>query len=132
MSDRHIVVLFLVALIVGAAAALAHGDAGWIMAEPRYVDRDGVYCCGPSDCRREHVAKFRETPAGIEIVTGAGDAGLSPTAATRFRSQCQPNDLWSSSPDMPADAIQISTDLEGGVEDVADDGWSWRWRTDPC
>jgi hypothetical protein len=61
MSDRHIVVPFLVALIVGAAAALAHGDAGWIMAEPRYVDRDGVYCCGrrtaganmpPSSARR--------------------------------------------------------------------------------
>jgi len=53
------------------ATALAHGDAAWIMANPRYVDRDGIHCCGPSDCRREHAAKFRETPAGIEIVTGA-------------------------------------------------------------
>ena len=61
-------------------AALAHGDAAWIMANPRYVDRDGVHCCGPSDCRREHATKFRETPAGIEIVTGAGDVVLMPRA----------------------------------------------------
>lgn len=38
--------------------------AAWIMANVRYVDRDGVHCCGPSDCRREHATKFRETPAG--------------------------------------------------------------------
>jgi len=71
------VVLFLLA-VTAAGAAIAHGDAAWIMAEPRYVDRDGVHCCGPSDCRREHAAKFRETPAGIEIVTGAGDVFLMP------------------------------------------------------
>ena len=73
------VVLFLLALMA-AGAATAHGDAAWIMAEPRYVDRDGVHCCGPSDCRREHAAKFRETPAGVEIVTGAGDIVLMPRA----------------------------------------------------
>jgi hypothetical protein len=67
-----------VALAVTTIAALAHGDAAWIMANPRYVDRDGVHCCGPSDCRREHATKFRETPAGIEIVTGAGDVVLMP------------------------------------------------------
>lgn len=67
-----------VALSGATFAALAHGDAAWIMANPRYVDRDGVHCCGPSDCRREHAAKFRETPAGIEIVTGAGDVVLMP------------------------------------------------------
>ena len=73
------VVLFALAL-TAAGAALAHGDAAWIMANPRYVDRDGVHCCGPSDCRREHATKFRETPAGIEIVTGAGDVVLMPRA----------------------------------------------------
>ena len=70
-------ILFLLAAM-SAGAAMAHGDASWIMANPRYVDRDGVHCCGPSDCRREHAAKFRETPAGIEIVTGAGDVFLMP------------------------------------------------------
>ena len=71
------VVLFLLAFMA-AGAAIAHGDAAWIMADPRYVDRDGVHCCGPSDCRREQAMKFRETPAGIEIVTGAGDVVLMP------------------------------------------------------
>ena len=74
------VVLFLLAAMAAGAAALAHGDAAWIMAEPRYVDRAGVHCCGPADCRREHAAKFRETQAGIEIVTGAGDVVLMPRA----------------------------------------------------
>ena len=79
---RHLAALSL--LVTGAVAstlpprAEAHGDAAWIMAEPRYVDRDGVHCCGPSDCRREQAVKFRETPAGIEIVTGAGDVVLMP------------------------------------------------------
>lgn len=72
-------VLFALAF-TAACAAWAHGDAVWIMANPRYVDRDGVHCCGPSDCRREHATKFRETPAGIEIVTGAGDVVLMPRA----------------------------------------------------
>lgn len=71
------VVLFVLAAM-SAGVALAHGDAGWIMAEPRYVDRAGVHCCGPADCRREHATKLRETPAGIEIVTGAGDVVLMP------------------------------------------------------
>lgn len=73
-------VVLLVMAALSAGAAMAHGDASWIMAEPRYVDRDGVHCCGPSDCRREHAAKFRETPAGVEIVTGAGDVVLMPRA----------------------------------------------------
>lgn len=72
-------VLFALAAL-SVSAALAHGDASWIMANPRYVDRDGVHCCGPSDCRREHATKFRESPAGIEIVTGAGDVVLMPRA----------------------------------------------------
>ena len=75
-------VLVLAALTILAVwqctAALAHGDAGWIMANPRYVDRDGVHCCGPSDCRREQATKFTETPAGIEILTGAGVVVLMP------------------------------------------------------
>lgn len=80
---RHFAALSLLITAAVASPALlrsadAHGDAAWIMANPRYVDRDGVHCCGPSDCRREHATKFRETPAGIEIVTGAGDVVLMP------------------------------------------------------
>jgi hypothetical protein len=32
------------------ALLLAHGDASWIMAEPKYRDAAGIHCCGPSDC----------------------------------------------------------------------------------
>ena len=31
-------------------AALAHGDAAWIMQEPHFKDRAGLHCCGPADC----------------------------------------------------------------------------------
>jgi len=81
LSTRPLAIIFSAAFVLStmwAAAVLAHGDAAWIMANPRYVDRDGVHCCGPADCRREHAAKFRETPAGVEIVTGAGDVVLMP------------------------------------------------------
>lgn len=48
--------------------------------QPRYVDRDGVHCCGPCDCRRKHATKLRETQAGIATTTGAGDIILMPRA----------------------------------------------------
>lgn len=69
------VVLFVLGFTV-VGTALPQGDAAWIMANPRYVDRDGVLCCGRSDCRRELATKFCETPSGIEIVAGAGDVVL--------------------------------------------------------
>jgi len=43
-----------VVLVGVTIAALPHGDAAWIMDNPR----DRVHCCGPSACRREHAAKF--------------------------------------------------------------------------
>ena len=48
--------------------------------QPRYVDRDGVHCCGPCDCRRQHATKLRETQAGIATTTDAGDIILMPRA----------------------------------------------------
>jgi hypothetical protein len=58
MRARIVAVIFwlwllgwIVLLITASVqSALAHGDAEWIMREPRYVDRNGVHCCGPSDC----------------------------------------------------------------------------------
>lgn len=42
--------MILLALVVWPAAAWAHGDASWIMREPRFLDRQGFHCCGTSDC----------------------------------------------------------------------------------
>lgn len=67
-------------LLAATVAARPHGDATWIMENARYVDRDGVHCCGPSDCRREHASKFREGSDGIHVTTGAGDNVLMPRA----------------------------------------------------
>lgn len=41
--------------MIALAAALllfVHGEAEWIMREPRYRADDGVHCCGPTDCER--------------------------------------------------------------------------------
>ena len=66
------------ALAVVATNAHAHGDAEWIMANPRHVDADNVHCCGPTDCRRESAIKFREAPEGVYVAVGAGDETLMP------------------------------------------------------
>ena len=75
------VVLFVLGL-TAAGAALAHGDAACLMANPRYVVRDGPLL-RPSDCRCEFATKFRQTPPGIEIVTGAGNFGLMSRALVK-------------------------------------------------
>ena len=46
------------------APVYAHGDAEWIMREPRYVTEQKVHCCGPSDCER--------APKGAVVLTGSG------------------------------------------------------------
>lgn len=58
----------------------AHDAATWIMENPRFVDRDNVHCCGPTDCRRDMATKFREAPEGVWVTTGAGDEILVPRA----------------------------------------------------
>ena len=52
-------VLFVVG-VLWSAAVWAHGDAQWIMNEKRYVDAEGMHCCGPSDC-------YPVEPADIEV-----------------------------------------------------------------
>ena len=40
-------------IIVTAATVWAHGDAAWIMRDPRFLMRNGItHCCGPQDCER--------------------------------------------------------------------------------
>ena len=43
----------------------AHDAAGWIMREPRYVDRGGVHCCGPADCHPISPADLYEDQDGV-------------------------------------------------------------------
>lgn len=56
------VLLGVIALLaIGAmlAPVHAHGDAEWIMKDPRYVDGAGVHCCGPTDCSRAEPGEIR-------------------------------------------------------------------------
>lgn len=50
--------------------ARAHGDATWIMQEPRYVDPLGIHCCGPSDCEPVPDSEIDESQ---DIITHRGD-----------------------------------------------------------
>ena len=61
-----------VAMTMAARSARAHGDAEWIMAEPRYVDANGIHCCGPSDCGRAPAEAFTEMPDGISVISETG------------------------------------------------------------
>ena len=58
----------IVALVAVAATrpARTHGDAAWIQAERRYVDREAVHCSGPADCRAVPCALLLEDAGGIE------------------------------------------------------------------
>lgn len=67
-----------IALMVVAGQVRAHGDAAWIELNDRYVAESGSHCCGVDDCRREQAVKFRETPEGVYVATGAGDEILMP------------------------------------------------------
>lgn len=50
---------------------LAHGEAAWIMHEPRYVDATNRHCCGPVDCAPLADGEMLETKDGIrDTVTG--------------------------------------------------------------
>lgn len=46
--------------------AYAHGDATWIMENPKYVMENGyTHCCGPEHCGRAEPGQFVETPEGV-------------------------------------------------------------------
>lgn len=76
-------VLFVSVLVT--SAAFAHGDAQWIMDDPKTR-----FCCGPSDCERAPLGAVRPIKGGWEIVsTGQrfmdGAADLHPS---------KDNDFW--------------------------------------
>ena len=59
-----------IAAAVLTAFLLAHGDAAWIMTEPRYVAASGSHCCGPSDCERmpaEVQKRLKQIDGGWEL-----------------------------------------------------------------
>lgn len=56
-------------VVLAAGLALAHGDAAWIQADPRYVDQRGVHCCGVHDCERAPAGAARATDEGWLIVS---------------------------------------------------------------
>lgn len=53
----------LVLLLVLPGVALAHGDAAWIMKDPRTA-----YCCGPSDCAKEPTGAVMPVAEGYRIL----------------------------------------------------------------
>lgn len=51
-------------------AALAHGDAAWIMHGP-YLDKSGIHCCGPADCQKAEPGELKPIPGGwLHVPTG--------------------------------------------------------------
>lgn len=81
MTTAQVAGLFVLAVLLGGMGgqcARAHGDAAWIATNKRYVDANNMHCCGVTDCRREHATKFRESPEGVWVTTGAGDEILMP------------------------------------------------------
>lgn len=49
---------------------LAHGDAEWIMRNPKYKWENGItHCCGPADCERIAKSEVKVTSDGF-IVRG--------------------------------------------------------------
>jgi hypothetical protein len=70
VSTRLFAIVFLVwalfwLLVLPLSKAFAHGDAEWIMREPRYVDRVGIHCCGPSDCGPVPAGEITETDNSV-------------------------------------------------------------------
>ncbi|WP_162914945.1 hypothetical protein [Desertibaculum subflavum] len=63
-------VMLSVCLVLAAATgrAFAHGDAAWIMEEPRYVTGAGSHCCGPTDCERVPDGEVVEVRPGEWLV----------------------------------------------------------------
>jgi hypothetical protein len=57
--NRYIA-LYAAGFLLGTAyAALAHGDAAWIMADPKTS-----YCCGPADCERAPISAVKPINGG--------------------------------------------------------------------
>ena len=48
-------------------AAYGHGEAAWIMADPKHMDARGVHCCGPADCERAPKGAVKVTKDGLFV-----------------------------------------------------------------
>ena len=71
------------------ALLLAHSDAAWIQANPRYRDAAGVHCCGPSDCAAAPPGSVSRIADGWKVnATGRvfrdGDPDLYPSTDHQF------------------------------------------------
>lgn len=59
------------AIVATFNAAFGHGAADWIRANPAYVDRNGVHCCGPTDCRVAAPGEIERVIGGwVHVPTG--------------------------------------------------------------
>lgn len=73
------------AAAVSASPAFAHGDASWIMQNPKTRN-----CCGPADCRRMEPGEVVEEGRGWTVVaTGEHVEGIT----TRLRDSID-GDFW--------------------------------------
>lgn len=55
------------AALIAAPLLFVHGDAEWIMRDPRHKDISGVHCCGPSDCKKIDRSEVVATPEGYRV-----------------------------------------------------------------
>jgi hypothetical protein len=86
MGMKALAVAALAVLLAGAAApAFAHGDATWIMTNPKTRS-----CCGPADCRRMAPGEVVAEGKGWTVVaTGEHVEGIT----TRLRDSIDGN-FW--------------------------------------
>ena len=93
MKALVVSVLSVAAAAAFAPPAVAHGDASWIMLDPKTRN-----CCGPDDCRRMAPGEVVEEGRGWTVVaTGEHVEGIT----TRLRDSIDGN-FWICRNDGPA------------------------------
>ncbi|MBM3598145.1 MAG: hypothetical protein FJX35_08015 [Alphaproteobacteria bacterium] len=65
-------------------SAWAHGDAEWIMKDPKYLAQNGAHCCNIHDCGVAPAGAAVPVPGGWQVIeTGQvftwGERGLYPS-----------------------------------------------------
>ena len=48
-------------------SAYGHGEAEWIMADPKHLDANSVHCCGPVDCEKAPLGAITPTKDGLYV-----------------------------------------------------------------